>query len=100
MTAQYAQLVDETMYATSAQLVPGLRGRARESLHYPDYLTEGPIGGIRTINRGFPFTYLPQRIKTFVPNTPVLRVSKNGNTITPFRFKAQQISELSTSQCV
>jgi hypothetical protein len=97
--AQYAQVVDESVYAVSAQLIPGLRGRARTLVHYPDWLEEGPIGAIYEINRGFRFTYLPQRMKTFVRNTPQLRVSVNGRTITPFRFKAQGISELSTSQC-
>lgn len=97
--AQYAQRVDESVYVQSAVLQPGWRGRARTIPHYPDWLTEIPIGPIRELNRGFPFTYLPQRVKTFVPNAPVLRVARNGNPIQPYKFKSRPIEELSTSRC-
>lgn len=97
--AQYRQRVDETVYAQSAQLVPGLRGRARRMLHYPDPLTEPPIGPIKETNNGFPWTYLPQRTKSFAPAQVVLKVNKNGHFIKEYTFKAQPIQELGVRQC-
>lgn len=99
MAAQYQQRVDESVYAVKAQLVPGLRGSARTLPHFPDYLTERPIGPLYETNGGFPFTYLPQRVKTFRPNTPVLNVYHNGRYIRPYKFRAQHIAELNVSQC-
>lgn len=97
--AQYEQTVDESVTVCAPSLVPGLRGRARTFPHWPDPLVEPPLGAIRETNNGYPWTFVPQRMKTWVPNTPVLHVTRNGNTITPYKFHAQPIGELSTRVC-
>ena len=98
--AQYAERVDETVYAVQAVLVPGLRGRARKVLHYGDPLTEPPIGGILQINNGYNFDYIPKPVKSLTPVSDVVTVQKKGTPAPkPYRFKARPIEELSTGQC-
>ena len=94
---QYRQRVDESQYAQSAQLVPGLRGRARTWPHWNDPLAEHPIGPIREINMGYPFNYVPTRVRSYVPATSVINIYKGGNTIKSYRFRAQPIQELGVS---
>lgn len=99
MGAQYVQRVDESHYVTKATLVPGLRGRARTFPHWPDPLVEPPLGGIKATNKGFPWIYAPQRTKSWAPGRTVLNVSKNGNRIAQYAFRAQMTKEFSTRTC-
>lgn len=97
--AQYNQNVDNSVWVSQPALIPGIRGRARTFPHYPDYLTEKPIGPIRQLNSGHPWTYVPQRIKTFVPNKQVVTVTRNGNFIKQFSFRARAIAEFNVQNC-
>lgn len=97
--AQYRQRVDESVWVGRPSLIPGLRGAAYPIPSEPDLLTEKPIGPIYEINRGYPWVYVPQRMKTFVPRTPVLNVYVNGNYIKPYAFKSQRIAEIGVREC-
>lgn len=103
MTAdtQYVQRYDESVYVSKPVLVPGLRGRARAILHYPDPMTEPPLGPIGTINNGYNFLYLPQRVRSYTPATATTTVYRNGKFVSQkqYQFKARQIGELSVNQC-
>lgn len=94
---QYRQRVDESVYAVSGQVIPGWRGKARTLPHFPDPLAEPPIGPIREINGGYPFNYVPVRVRSFVPATSVINIIRGGATIKSYRFRAQPIQELGAS---
>lgn len=97
--AQYRQRVDESVWVGRPSLQPGLRGDAYQIRAIPDLLTEKPIGPIRETNKGFPWVFVPQRMKTFVPRTPVLNVYVNGNYVKPYSFKAKSIHEIGVREC-
>lgn len=98
---QYVQRYDESVYVSKPVLVPGLRGRARSIVHYPDYMTEPSLGTIGTINKGYNFLYVPQRVRSYTPAQGVYNVYNNGkfNAKKSYRFKAQQVQELSVIKC-
>lgn len=94
---QYRQRVDESVYAVSGQVIPGWRGMARTFPHFPDPWAEPPIGPIREINAGYPFNYVPTRVRSYVPATSVINIIRGGKTIKSYRFRAQPIQELGAS---
>ena len=97
--AQYQQRVDESVYVARPQMVPGLRGKAKARINYGDELTEPPIGPIYETNGGYPWTYLPTRVKTFRRTEPILNVYVNGRYVKDYKFRTRQIAEISTSRC-
>lgn len=105
MSQQYLQNVDNSVWVGRPSLVPGLRGRAYPIGAYPDWLTEGPLGGIAESNKGFPWTYLPKRIASFTPALQVTNTYVNGRFVSTqqgesnYNFHAQAIRELNVSSC-
>ena len=97
--AQYQSRVDESVYVARPVVVPGLRGKAQPRGVYPDYLAEKAIGPIYETNGGYPWTYLPQRVKALRQTQPVLNVYQNGRFIKDYKFKSRPIAEISTSRC-
>lgn len=101
MAAQYKQCVDESHYVYSAQLVPGLRGRALPVRAWEDPLAEHPLGGFNQVNNGFKFKYQAAKLKTFTPSRASVTVTRNGRFVkqeetTPYSFKARPIGEINT----
>lgn len=96
---QYRQSVDESVYVSQAQMVPGLRGRARTMRHYPDYLTERPLGPIAELNKGYPWSFLPHAIRSYVPGTQSVTIVRGGGIVQTFRFQAQAVQEIGVLPC-